>query len=51
MGARQKLNVANFNGCLLLSAIFGAATESWLVFFLVMLVFVGFAYHQRSIRI
>ncbi len=51
MGARQKLNAANFNGCLLLSAIFGTATESWLVFFMLMVIFVGFAYHQRSIRI
>ena len=51
MGARKKLNAANFNGCLLISGLFGAAAESWLVFFMLMIVFVGFAYHQRSIRI
>ena len=51
MGARQKLNAANFNGCLLISAIFGTAAESWLVFFMLLTVFVGAAYHQKSIRI
>jgi len=51
MGARQKLNAANFNGCLLMAGIFGAAAESWLVFLMLFVVFIGFAYHQRSIRI
>jgi len=51
MGARQKLNAANFNGCLLVATFFGAATESWGVFFVLLLVFIGFAVHEKSIRI
>jgi len=51
MGAKQKLNAAHFNGCLVVASLFGAASESWLVFFMLLIVFVGFAFHQRSIRI
>jgi hypothetical protein len=34
--ARDKLNVAYFNGAVLIAAIFGAIAGSWLVFFLVL---------------
>jgi len=51
MGAKQKLNVANLGGCLLIASIFGSAAQSWFVFFMLLIVFVGFAFHQRSIRI
>jgi len=34
LNARQKLNIAHANGCLLLAALVGAATGSWVVFLL-----------------
>ncbi|MDG3002834.1 hypothetical protein [Paludisphaera mucosa] len=34
MNARNKLNVAYFNGCLLVAAFVGAAAGSWAVFLL-----------------
>jgi len=36
MGARQKLNRAFFNGSLVVAALVGLATESWLAFALVL---------------
>lgn len=51
MGARQKLNAANINGCLVIAGVFGAAAGSWLVFFILLVVFVGLAIHQGSIRV
>jgi len=32
MGARKKLNQANVNGALVIGAVVGLATQSWLVF-------------------
>lgn len=32
MGARQQLNRAFFNGSLIVAALIGLATESWLIF-------------------
>ena len=50
MGARTKLNAANFNGCLLVSAVVGLAAQSWLVFLLTLAVSVAAAVHSGGIR-
>jgi hypothetical protein len=36
---RNKLNVAHFNGCLIVATIIGGIAESWLVFALAMAAF------------
>lgn len=38
MGARRKLNVAYVNGSLFLAAVVGLLAQSWVVFFLVLVV-------------
>ncbi len=48
--ARQKLNVAYFNGCLILAAIIGAATGSRLVFVLALVALVLGGYVSGDIR-
>ncbi len=50
MGARQKLNVAYFNGCLLLAAIVGTSAESGFVFLLALIVPVMGGYASGEIR-
>jgi hypothetical protein len=32
MGARQKLNLAYINGCIVVAALIGLACQSWVVF-------------------
>ena len=49
-GARQKLNVAYFNGCLILAAVIGASTGDGLVFVLVLIVLVMGGYASGEIR-
>ena len=50
MGARQKLNVAYFNGCLILAAVIGASAESGLGFVLALIVLVMGGYASGEIR-
>ncbi len=49
-GARQKLNVAYFNGCLILAALVGASAESGLVFVLALIALVMGGYASGDIR-
>ncbi len=49
-GARQKLNVAYFNGCLILAAIIGGSAESGLVFVLALIALVLGGYASGDIR-
>lgn len=49
-GARQKLNVAYFNGCLILAAFVGAMTGSGLAFLLALIVLVMGGYASGDIR-
>jgi len=51
MGARQKLNQSYFNGSLFLAALVGLLAQSWLVFFLVLFVLLGFILYLREIRL
>jgi len=45
VSARQKLNVAFFNGSILIAGLAGLATQSWHIFLIVLLVsLVGQAY-------
>jgi hypothetical protein len=50
MGARHKLNAAYFNGCLLLSAVLGAAAQSWAVFLGALAVSLALGVHAGDIR-
>ena len=50
MGARQKLNVAYFNGCLILAAVVGASAESGVVFLLALITLVMGSYASGDIR-
>ncbi len=50
MGARQKLNVAYFNGCLILAAVIGAFTGSGLVFLVALVALVFGGYVSGDIR-
>ncbi len=49
-GARQKLNVAYFNGCLILAAVIGAFTGSGLVFLVALVALVLGGYVSGDIR-
>ena len=49
-GARQELNVAYFNGCLILAAVIGAFTGSGLVFLLALVALVLGGYVSGDIR-
>lgn len=51
MSARTKLNMANMNAALLIGAVLGAITESWLVFFLATGVLILGDFHSGDIRI
>lgn len=51
MSARTKLNMANMNAALLIAAVLGAITESWLVFFLTTGVLIVGDFHSGDIRI
>lgn len=50
MGARQKLNQANLNGALVIAALVGAVTHSWIVFVLTGLLVVGTSLYGGGIR-
>ncbi|WP_206107683.1 hypothetical protein [Paludisphaera rhizosphaerae] len=50
LNARTKLNLAYFNGCLLLAAVVGGACGSWLVFILAMAGFVACSVVAGNIR-
>jgi hypothetical protein len=49
--ARQKLNGAFFTGSVLLAALLGAATQSWLMFISTLAVFVGLNLCLGEIRL
>lgn len=51
MGARQKLNRAYVNGALVLAAVVGAATQSWLVFWVAALAAAGSSLYSGEIRL
>lgn len=50
MGARHKLNTGYVWGCLIVSAFFGLAADSWGVFWGVLLVTIGGCYVSGDIR-
>jgi len=50
MGARDKLNSAYTTGCLAVAGLFGWATESWMVFFIALVVLLGLAVNNGDIR-
>ena len=49
-GARQKLNAAYFNGCLIVSGLVGLVAESWTLFGLALVVSFGLYCHSGEIR-
>jgi hypothetical protein len=51
MGARQKLNQAVMNGCLIVAGVVGALCRSWLVFGVATAVVIGLAVHGGDIRL
>mgnify|MGYP006277000651 CR=1 FL=1 len=51
MSAKHKLNAANINGCLVMAGIFGAAAQSWMIFLILLVVFIGLSVHSKSIRL
>lgn len=51
MGARTTLNGIYVAGTLAVAAIFGAMTESWLVFVISLGVLVGMKIHSGAIRV
>ena len=50
MSARNKLNVAYFNGCLLVAALFGLTAKHWSVFWAALAVTVGCGVYTGDIR-
>ena len=50
MSAKHKLNAAHINGALLIAAVFGIASESFVVFLFVASLLIGGAMHDGSIR-
>jgi hypothetical protein len=50
MGARQKLNVAYFHGCLIVSGLVGLVGQSWTLFWLALIVSFGLCCHSGEIR-
>ena len=50
MTAKHKLNAAYLNGALLVAAVFGIASKSFVVFLLVASLLIGGAMHDGSIR-
>lgn len=49
--ARKKLNIASFNGCLLISGAFGWVTQSWTVFLAALVVTVACGVYGGNIRL
>ena len=50
MTAKHKLNAANINGALLIAAVVGTLTESWIVFLIVAGLLISSGLHDGSIR-
>lgn len=50
MGAKQKLNEANFAGACLLGGLAGLTMQSWFVFIAVTALLLGVAVSRRDIR-
>ena len=50
MGARQKLNAAYFNGCLIVSGLVGIFAQSWTLFWLALVVSFRLCCHSGEIR-
>lgn len=50
MSAREKLNVAYLNGCLIAAAVFGVLLQSWIAFLIALIVGVVCALHAGDIR-
>lgn len=50
MGARQKINRAAINGCLLAAGVLGYLSGSWLVFIASLAVTLALAWHAGDIR-
>ena len=50
MGARQKLNGAYFNGCLIISGLIGLVAESWTLFWTALVVSIALSCHSGGIR-
>jgi hypothetical protein len=50
VGARQKLNAAYFNGCLIVSGLVGLVGQSWTLFWLTLIVSFGLCCHSGEIR-
>ena len=50
MTAKHKLNAANINGTLLIAAVFGIASEGFVVFLLVAALLLAGSLHDGSIR-
>ncbi len=50
MGARQKLNVAYFNGCLIVAGLVGLVAQSGTMFWLALVVSFGLCCHSGEIR-
>ena len=50
MGARQKLNAAYFNGCLIIATLVGLVAQSWTLFGLALIVSFALCCHSDEIR-
>lgn len=50
MGAKQKLNAASVNGALFVAGVIGIAFESWGIFLLAFLIFLGTSVMAGEIR-
>lgn len=50
MSARKKLNSAYFTGSLILSAAFGLMAQSWLVFFILLVLSLVANFYEGNIR-
>ena len=48
--ARTKLNLAYYNGCLFVAAVFGLIAESWAVFVAALAVLIGCGFYGGEIR-
>ena len=50
MPAKEKLNAANFLGSLLVAALLGGLTDSWLVFVIALAALLAANFHAGDIR-
>jgi hypothetical protein len=51
MGARTKLNRAFFNGCAIVTGLIGMCSQSWLVFFIALVIALLLAIAAGDIRL